>query len=97
MLLTAHVRWLQTGPTYNGNVGVARFPDFSPHEKARNLVRNLFRPLPLLQKGLYRRGQLFGIDGFLRAPPQRRTRTSMPIRFGGGGTLLAIGSAGFRV
>jgi hypothetical protein len=33
MLLTAHVRWLQTGPTYNGNVGVARFPDFSPMRK----------------------------------------------------------------
>src|SRR5262245_5632659 len=30
MLLTAHVRWLQTGPTYDGNVGVARFRDFSP-------------------------------------------------------------------
>jgi hypothetical protein len=28
MLLTAHVRWLQTGPTYDGNVGVARFRDF---------------------------------------------------------------------
>jgi len=33
MLLTAHVRWLQTGPTYDGNVGVARFPDFSPMRK----------------------------------------------------------------
>ena len=39
----------------------------SHHEKARNLVRNLFQPLPLLQKGLYCRGQIFGIDGFLRA------------------------------
>jgi hypothetical protein len=33
MLLTAHVRWLQTGPMYDGNVGVARFPDFSPMNK----------------------------------------------------------------
>src|SRR5262249_9511934 len=33
MLFTAHVRWLQTGPMYDGNVGVARFPDFSPMSK----------------------------------------------------------------
>jgi hypothetical protein len=73
---------------------------FLTHEKARNLVRNLFRPLPLLQKGLYRRGQLFGIGGFLRAASAASYAhliASMTIPFDGGGTLLAIGSAGFRV
>jgi hypothetical protein len=73
---------------------------FLTHENARNLVQNLFRPLLLLQKGLYRRGQLFGIDGFLRAASAASYAhliASMTIRFDGGGTLLAIGSAGFRV
>jgi hypothetical protein len=61
-------------------------------EKARKLVQTLFQPLPLLQKGLYRRWQLFGIDGFLRAASAASYAhliASMTIRLGGGGTLLA--------
>jgi hypothetical protein len=50
-----------------------------------------------LQKGLYRRGQLFGIDGFLRVPSAAHLIASMTIRFDSGGTLLAIGLAEFRV
>src|SRR5262245_41839651 len=75
MLLTAHVRWLQTGPTYDGNVGVARFPDFSP---MRKLEIYLFRPLPLLQKGCtaagnswYQRLPTRTLHGVVRAPQCR--------------------------
>jgi hypothetical protein len=91
---------------YDGNVGAARFPDFSPMSKLESwckiyfglsLCCKKFRPLPLLQKGLYRRGQLFGIDGFLRVPSAAHLIASMTIRFDSGGTLLAIGLAGFRV
>jgi hypothetical protein len=79
---------------YDGNVGAARFPDFSPMRKLESWCKIYFG------LSLCCRWQLFGIDGFLRAASAASYAhliASMTIRLGGGGTLLAIGSAGLRV
>ena len=88
----------EMGSVYDGNVGVARFPDFSPMRKLEIWCKIYFGS-PSVAKGLCRRWQLFGIDGFLRAlsaASYAHLIASMRIRFGGDGPLLAIGSVGFR-
>ena len=97
MLLTAHVRWLQTGPTYDGNVGVARFRDFSPMRKLEIWCEIYFglssvvkRAVPPRATLWYRRLPTRSLRGVVRA-----LIASMTIRFGGVELYLRSARLGF--
>src|SRR5215475_12554318 len=51
MLLIAHVRWLQTGPTYKRKCWSCKISRFLTHEKAASLLTNLVITSELVRAG----------------------------------------------